>query len=323
MEKLKKKNLPKIIILKNLNLITVIGKKCEKFLNGQLTGNILKIKKKEHIITAHCKKNGKILGIIRLFRYKNGFAYIIKKNTAKNQIKELKKYSIFEKIKIKKEKKVKIIGLIGKKSCEKLEKYFIYIQKKENKIFKTKKCIFIYFSYPKERFLIITNEKILEQLKKYFKYKYILNDPQWDIMNIISGIPNIDITNINKFTPQSVNLELIKKAIDFKKGCYIGQEIITKTKYKNKNKKKMYILIGTAKKIPKIGEKIEYEIKKGIYYQTGTILESIRLDKKKIIIQIVLNENNEKIKNFNIIGEKKSLLKIHKKLFFQRTQSRK
>lgn len=314
-------NLKKIIILKNWNLVTVTGKNCKSFLNGQLTGNILKLKKDEHILTSHCKPNGKILGIIRLFHYKNGLAYIIKKNIAKKQTKNLKKYSIFSKINIKIKKEITLLGFIGKQSCEKIKKYLKYIKKKTNKIFKIKKCTVIYFYKPKERFLIITNNKNLEKLKKYFKYKYTFNEDKWITEDIISGIPNINLKNINKFTPQDVNLEYINKAIDFNKGCYCGQEIITKIKNKKNKKNKMYFLIGKSKKTPQIGEKIEYKINKKEIYQTGNILESAKLDCKKIIIQIVLNKDYEKIKYFNIIEDKKSSLKIQKNktLFFQRT----
>lgn len=313
MEKLKKKNTHKIIVFKNLNFITITGKECEKFLNGQFTGNILKIKKKEHILTSHCTKNGKILAIIRLFHYKKGFGYIIKKKITKNQTKELKKYSIFSKIKIKKEEKIKIIGIIGKEPCKKIEKYFKYEKKKENLIFEKKQCILIYFPNPIKRFLIIINKKELTKLKKNLKYKYISNDKNWKIIDVISGIPNIELKNTNKITPNSINLENIRKAIDFKKGCYLGQEIITKIKNKQQKKEKMHILIGISNKTPKIGEKIEYKEKNKKYYQIGNILEVIRLNKKQIIIQIILKENKEKIKHFNVIGEKNSLLNYYKK----------
>lgn len=254
-----------LIILKNWNVITVTGKDSKKYLNEKLSGNILNLSKKKHILTAHCNFNGKIWSIIRIFHYKKGFAYIIRNSVIKKHFEEMKKYSIFSEIKFKKEKKINLLGVVGKKSCEKLKKFFKLLPKKENLIFSYKENIFIYFSYPVERFLIIANNKITEKLKKHFK-KYKKDEKIWLSLDIAAGIPNIDVKNINKFSPQSVNLQYFPNSISFKKGCYSGQEIITKIKNYNLNKNSLFWLTGFAKKLPKIGEQIEIK-KKNFFFQ--------------------------------------------------------
>ena len=61
----------------------------------------------------------------------------------------------------------------------------------------------------------------------------------WQHENIANKIPNIYLETQGKFIPQSLNLDLMN-AINFKKGCYTGQEIIARTHYLGTVKKRLY-----------------------------------------------------------------------------------
>jgi folate-binding protein YgfZ len=61
----------------------------------------------------------------------------------------------------------------------------------------------------------------------------------WDNLNIFDGIPNIYPTTQEAFIPQSINMDLID-GINFKKGCYTGQEIVARTHYLGKVKRRMF-----------------------------------------------------------------------------------
>lgn len=61
----------------------------------------------------------------------------------------------------------------------------------------------------------------------------------WRGLDIAAGIPAITAATIEAFVPQMVNYELIG-GISFKKGCYPGQEIVARTHYLGKIKRRMY-----------------------------------------------------------------------------------
>lgn len=63
----------------------------------------------------------------------------------------------------------------------------------------------------------------------------------WRWFDIAAGIPLITAANQDEFVAQMLNFELIG-GVDFKKGCYPGQEIIARTQYLGKLKKRMYRL---------------------------------------------------------------------------------
>jgi folate-binding protein YgfZ len=62
----------------------------------------------------------------------------------------------------------------------------------------------------------------------------------WDWLNIRSGIPIILPQTQEQFVAQMVNFDLIG-GVNFKKGCYPGQEIVARMHYLGKLKRRMYL----------------------------------------------------------------------------------
>lgn len=114
-------------------------------------------------------------------------------------------------------------------------------------------------------FLGNTANMFLKHIKKYAKFSKVnFSDINFDLKNILDNINNINNINykeiidfinyliINKipilteeyaeqFLPANLNL-IDLNAISFKKGCYLGQEIIARVYYKGKNKKELCII---------------------------------------------------------------------------------
>jgi folate-binding protein YgfZ len=63
---------------------------------------------------------------------------------------------------------------------------------------------------------------------------------RWDWHMIVSGIPTVLPGTQEEFVPQMINFELVG-GVNFKKGCYPGQEIVARTQYLGKLKRRMYL----------------------------------------------------------------------------------
>jgi folate-binding protein YgfZ len=61
----------------------------------------------------------------------------------------------------------------------------------------------------------------------------------WHWLEIAAGVPRIVAATQEAFVPQMVNLELVG-GVSFTKGCYPGQEIVARTHYLGKIKRRMY-----------------------------------------------------------------------------------
>ena len=69
--------------------------------------------------------------------------------------------------------------------------------------------------------------------------------PIWTLSDIRAGIPWVDRPIQENFIAQMLNLELLG-AVGFDKGCYCGQEIIARTHYLGKVKRRMYRIQSDA-----------------------------------------------------------------------------
>jgi hypothetical protein len=64
--------------------------------------------------------------------------------------------------------------------------------------------------------------------------------PCWEWLEISNGLPWITAATQDQFVPQMANLELIG-GVNFRKGCYPGQEIIARTQYLGKPKRRLFL----------------------------------------------------------------------------------
>ena len=60
----------------------------------------------------------------------------------------------------------------------------------------------------------------------------------WRRSEIVAGVPMIVQTTQEKFVPQMINFELLG-GVNFRKGCYPGQEIVARSQYLGKLKRRM------------------------------------------------------------------------------------
>jgi len=64
------------------------------------------------------------------------------------------------------------------------------------------------------------------------------DEGEWNLAEIRAGRPRILQATQDLFVPQMVNLEVVG-GVDFKKGCYPGQEIVARTQYRGQLKRRM------------------------------------------------------------------------------------
>lgn len=62
----------------------------------------------------------------------------------------------------------------------------------------------------------------------------------WDWLNIRAGIPVVTPATQEQFVLQMANLDILG-GVSFKKGCYPGQEIVARTHYLGKQKRRMFL----------------------------------------------------------------------------------
>jgi folate-binding protein YgfZ len=74
-------------------------------------------------------------------------------------------------------------------------------------------------------------------------------DDAWLLSEVHAGVPRIEKATQEQFVPQMINLELLG-GVNFKKGCYPGQEIVARSQYLGKLKRRTALvsIAGTPAK---------------------------------------------------------------------------
>ena len=77
----------------------------------------------------------------------------------------------------------------------------------------------------------------------------------WDWLNIRAGIPIILPQTQEQFVAQMTNFDVIN-GVNFKKGCYPGQEIVARMQYLGKLKRRMYLAHIETPEAPQAGDEL-------------------------------------------------------------------
>lgn len=77
----------------------------------------------------------------------------------------------------------------------------------------------------------------------------------WRLTDIEAGIPQVVAATQEAFVPQMVNFELIG-GVSFKKGCYPGQEVVARSQYLGKLKRRMFLGRASSDAVPAPGSDV-------------------------------------------------------------------
>lgn len=303
-------NLPLTLIsLDDWSLITATGADSEKYLQGQLTADIAALPTTEHTLAAHCEAKGKMWSTLRIFHQQAGFAYILRKNVAEKQLSELKKYAVFSKVTFTENTDAVLLGLAGQGAAQALSEFFPEIPRKANEVVNHQNSYLLQLPLPTERFLIVTDEETAKKLATTLPAE-TRDSEQWLALDIEAGYPIIDTPNIEQFLPQATNLQALPLSICFKKGCYTGQEMVSRAKFRGANKRAMYLLSGGAAQLPEIGGSVEWQLGEDKWRKTGTVLSAVRMADNTIITEVVMNNDMDADSVFRVQGDTTSRLTI-------------
>ena len=242
-----------IILLEDRGLILITGEDVKNFLQNIITNDIEKVNLSTSIFSALFTPQGKYLFEFFLIQSKNGYLLDCDNKFTNEIINYLLKYKLKSKIELSDISKDYVIGLINSEK-------FLDIQKNENKTGDTIEFrgspIFL---DPRNNNLgarIVSSLEKLHLTIKKLNLKIIKPDTYFAKAHSL-GIPIKGIENLkDQLFGLEANFEELN-AIDFKKGCYIGQENTARMKLKEKLRRRLLPISSTENL--NLGEEIFYD----------------------------------------------------------------
>ena len=222
----------------SLSVLSIHGADASAFLQGQLTTDVSTLCK-EWQLTGYCSPKGRLLALLYLFKKgENEFCALVSKEISDSITKRLRMYVLRSHVEITENPYTHIYAF---KDYNDLVKLKPKCQKLANTLL---------VDTTDRQLTILDNEAVLFQGQQALflcegsslptKVDENNYDDAWARHNIDAGIPTINKDTAELFVPQMINLDLLN-GINFKKGCYTGQEIVARVHYLGKLKQRMFV----------------------------------------------------------------------------------
>ncbi len=237
-----------MIDLSHYGLIRFTGNDALTFLQNQLSCDVREVSHEKVQFGSYCTPQGRVLTSFLLWQHENDYVMQLPASLITSIIKRLALYVLRAKVQLIDTTDAFVrVGVVGSAAAILIEKItgLPYNSDKPLQIKHSEKITIIYFS--RQHIELITSIEDAPPLWKYLtQYAKLASINLWDWLNIQSAIPVILPETQEMFLPQMINLDAIG-GISFKKGCYPGQEIVARTQYLGKLKRRMYLAhVATA-----------------------------------------------------------------------------
>jgi len=244
-----------------LGLIEVSGKDRQTFLQGQVTNDVNAVSSSLSHLSAYCTPKGRMRALFSIFSrqiWNQDRLYLqLPIDLLEANLKRLQMFIMMSKVKLKDISSELIrIGVAGKQAGKYLQDQGLSVPNEINGVTQSGDITLIRLKGEIPRFECIGSMENIKNLwKTYSQQAKLLDTRHWKLLDIHAGIPNIYPETVEMFIPQMLNLQVLN-GINFKKGCYTGQEIVARMQYLGKLKRRMYLAHSDSETLPAIGAQI-------------------------------------------------------------------
>ena len=215
--------------------IKVEGTDATGFLHGQFTTDVTGLSSGQAVLSAWCDPKGRVIATFVLARLDDTFWLLLPGTLKEAFMKRLKMYVL--------RADVNIVDTSGTQPLQ----HFISLPMKDTgsllpglTTISSQSALrhddYILIKYPADTALILADEKKISLLRR--AYETCFPEQKMRFLNktfIHRGIAWLDAKTSGRFLPQELNLDHLD-AVSFTKGCYPGQEIIARLRYRGEVK---------------------------------------------------------------------------------------
>jgi len=242
--------------LKNKGIIQITGEERAKYLQGQITADINHLKDDNALLSCHCNFKGKIWSVFFTFAWQDSILLVTHSSVLAQSLSELNKYAVFAKADISEQSDSwQITGGSGNLFESALKEIFGELPNGDRAVISSVDGLVMSVEQPEQRYLLMQPDNA----QKRVICDTTEDAQQWEIADIKSGLGDVRASTVDEYVPQMLNLQALN-AIDFEKGCYMGQEVVARTKYLGRNKRAGFILKTDSTTDDLNGEQLEYQI---------------------------------------------------------------
>ena len=236
------------LILLAQGLIEIKGPDSTKFLQGQVSCDVRELAEQTTRLGAQCNIKGRMLLCFRAIQPENERIILrVHAGLVANGLASLGKYIVFSKAKLADvSQDYRCLGIAGIQAAELISKVFAVEITQNDGWQAAGEHLIIRIAEDRYECWLACNQHdkqnanqadaIWDQLSAQTTPA---NQNLWNLLNIQAGIGDVAPETYEAFTPQAINFQLVN-GINFRKGCYTGQEIVARLHYRGALKRHMY-----------------------------------------------------------------------------------
>lgn len=266
-------------------LLKIEGPDRQKFLQGQITADVDQLTAENFLRTAHCDAKGKMWGTALLWQAGETVFWLAFRDELQASLQQFKKYGVFSKASFTDAQAEYAVFGIGGSDSAALLTALGYPQPASGELHPVNDGFLL--GLAPDHFILVLTHPAANQLMHAHPDK-LAAPTRWLAQQIQHGIPFLEQAVIGEYIPQQLNLQALD-AISFTKGCYMGQEMVARTKYRGINKRAMYLLSAQTDHTPTAGTDIEIALGDN-WRRSGVVVNAVNIAGQLQLLAVLPND---------------------------------
>lgn len=263
--------------LSHFGLLEVHGPDARNFLQAQLATNLTSVSTEQASFACYLSAQGKVLCSCILLVRGDGFYLFMPREQLEDTLNRLRRFVLRARVTLEDASEAMIrLGIAGEAltadlqtvfGCDLPNRSFAVVNQEERSLVRLPGAA--------PRWLALGSFPAMKELWGRVQVRGAPVGPQaWDLLAIQAGEPFITPETADHFIPQMLNLDALG-AVGFGKGCYPGQEIVTRVRHRGEIKRRLRIGLARADVSPRPGMHVAHVGEKGSEV-VGTVIAAAR-----------------------------------------------
>ncbi|SMF41728.1 CAF17-like 4Fe-4S cluster assembly/insertion protein YgfZ [Pseudogulbenkiania subflava] len=223
----------------HFSVIRASGSDAQGFLQGQLSSDLREVSESRSQYSSYSNAKGRVLGSFLIWQFRGDYFLLVPADIAAALCRRLSMFVLRSQVKLEVlTEPWQLAGVKGTGAEAVLRDVFTDVPAQAHDVMANESGVMIrlpagnlLLSYDASASGVVKSR--LEQVCRQ------VGGEAWSLLDIAAGVPWVTGPTQEQFVPQMINMDVLG-GISFKKGCYPGQEIVARTQYLGKVKRRLF-----------------------------------------------------------------------------------
>jgi tRNA-modifying protein YgfZ len=241
--------------LSQFGTLKVTGEEAQKYLQNLLSNDINAVNPRTAQLSSFNSPKGRMLATFLIWQEAGDYFLQLPHSLTAAMLKRLSMYVMRAKVNITDvSDEVVCLGLSGRDAAELIKNQFSTLPEGDWHVSQNETASVIRLA-PSRYQINTTVQQAIMLWEKMAATAKPVTSVAWDWLTIQAGIPVITPPTQEQFVLQMTNLDILG-GVSFQKGCYPGQEVVARTHYLGKQKRRMYLAHLDTDTAPVAGDEL-------------------------------------------------------------------